>query len=50
LKDWLTERVYRPARSVDPGELLRLITGQDLSPQPWLAYVKNKYSELYGLD
>jgi len=50
LKHWLTERIYRPARSVDPGELLRQVTGEALSPQPWLAYVREKYSELYGLD
>jgi carboxypeptidase Taq len=49
LKDWLVERVYRPARGLDPGDLLRQVTGAELSPQPWLDYVREKYGEIYGL-
>lgn len=50
LRQWLTERVYRPARSVDPGQLLRQVTGRELSPQPFLAYIRGKYGEIYGLS
>lgn len=49
LKDWLTERVYRPGRSLDPGELIVAVTGEPLSPEPFLAYVKAKYGEIYDL-
>ena len=50
LREWLTERIYRPARSLDPGDLMLRVTGQELSPQPFLAYVREKYGDIYGMN
>ncbi|MFA7331609.1 MAG: carboxypeptidase M32 [Candidatus Delongbacteria bacterium] len=50
LKDWLTDKVYRHGRSLDPAEILRQATGRELSPQPFLQYVREKYGEIYGLE
>jgi carboxypeptidase Taq len=50
LKAWLTEKVYRHGRSLDPAEILLQATGRELSPQPFLSYVREKYGEIYGLE
>jgi carboxypeptidase Taq len=48
LKAWLTEKVYRHGRALDPAEVLHGATGRALTPQPFLAYVREKYGEIYG--
>jgi carboxypeptidase Taq len=40
--------VYCWGRRLDPGDLLKKITGEELSVQPFLDYLEGKYSELYG--
>ncbi len=49
LKGWLNEKVHRPGQQFRAGELCRRVTGQPLSCRPLLAYLRNKYSGLYGL-
>jgi carboxypeptidase Taq len=49
LLSWLTENVYRYGRAYLPDELLQRATGEALNPAPYLAYLNDKYSELYGL-
>jgi carboxypeptidase Taq len=47
LKAWLSERIYRPGRSLDAGELIEAVTGETLSPKPFMTYVRRKYGEIY---
>jgi carboxypeptidase Taq len=49
LKGWLNEKVHRPGHRYRAGELCERVTGKPLSPEPLLAYLKNKYAPLYGL-
>ncbi len=49
LRGWLGENVHRHGRRLDPAELLRRATGQELDPQPLLDYLREKYTALYGL-
>ena len=49
LRDWLTENIYRHGRTYSPRELLERTTGGGLDPQPYLEYLTDKYSRLYGL-
>jgi carboxypeptidase Taq len=49
VRDWLGEHVHAHGRVLDPPELLRRATGQDLDPDPLLAYLREKYGALYGL-
>ena len=49
LRDWLTENIYRFGRTYSPVELLERTTGGGLDPQPYLEYLTDKYSRLYGL-
>ena len=44
---WLTENVYRHGRAFSPEELLVRATGNGLSVGPYLAYLKEKYSDLF---
>ena len=47
LLNWLTENIYRYGRAYSPGELLLNATGQELSTLPFIAYLNDKYGELY---
>ncbi len=49
LRDWLTDNVCRHGRRYSRDELLRRATGGPLDPQPYLRYLTDKYSALYGL-
>ncbi|MFZ0216282.1 MAG: carboxypeptidase M32 [Candidatus Dormiibacterota bacterium] len=49
LHGWLLEHVYRHGRKFTPNELLQRITGEPISARHWVAYVKRKFGELYGL-
>jgi carboxypeptidase Taq len=43
LHSWLKENIYQHGSSLFPQELIRRVTGQDLSSEPFLAYLKRKY-------
>jgi carboxypeptidase Taq len=48
LRGWLTDRIHRHGQRYRAPELCRRATGRDLSPQPFLDYLKAKYEPLYG--
>ncbi len=50
LKDWLSHKVYRHGRCLDPGELMQEVTGAGLSVKPFMDYIRTKYSDIYELD
>ena len=47
---WLRTHVHRWGRSKPAGEILRDATGSTLDAGPWLAYARQKFGALYGLD
>jgi carboxypeptidase Taq len=47
---WLTEKIYVKASSQAPRDLVTGVCGDYLNPNPWLEYVEEKYSGLYGLN
>ena len=49
LLGWLQTNLYRHGRKFTPNELLERIAGQPLSTAPWIAYVRQKFGDLYGL-
>ncbi len=49
LREWLREHVHRHGRALEPVELLRRATGEQLDPQPLLDQLTSKYRRLYGL-
>lgn len=48
LHGWLKENLYRHGRKYRPNEIVERIAG-GLSVQPYLAYLREKYGELYRL-
>lgn len=47
---WMRQHVHAAGNSLFPGEVLERATGQPLSAAPYLAYLRAKYGELYGLE
>jgi carboxypeptidase Taq len=48
LREWLNDNIYRWGCRLEPAELLRKITGEKLSVIPFLEYIEEKYTKLYG--
>ncbi len=49
LRAYMLENVHRHGRRYSRSDLLVRATGRKLDPEPYLAHLKTKYSELYGL-
>ncbi len=48
VKDWLVKNVYIYGDLYDPPDFIRKITGKELSVEPFLNYLNEKYSGIYG--
>jgi len=49
LLGWLREKVHRHGAKFEPQELVQRVTGSKIDPQPYVGYLKKKYSDIYGL-
>src|SRR5262249_23856675 len=49
LHGWLTENIYRHGRKFTPDEIVERATGSPMRMEPFLAYLRGKYGELYRL-
>jgi len=49
LLNWLRENVHQPGRKYTPTELMKQVTGTDLTAANYVAYIKAKYSDIYGI-
>jgi len=49
LREWLRERVHRHGAKFEAGQLLQRVTGAQISVGPFIAYLKRKLSDVYGL-
>jgi carboxypeptidase Taq len=48
IRAWLTKNVHSYGDLYDPADLMLRITGKKLDAEPYLEYLRRKYSELYG--
>ncbi len=48
IKDWLTENVYGYANLYDPEDLVKHVTGRGLTVEPFIEYLDEKFSRIYG--
>jgi carboxypeptidase Taq len=48
VKNWLIKNVHSYGDLYDPPDLIRKITGKELNVKPYLNYLNEKYSKLYG--
>lgn len=46
---WLREKIHRFGRMYAPEELCQRVTGEKLSPTPFLRYIEEKYAQVYRL-
>ena len=44
---WLSENIHKWGRRLEPAELLKKVTGESLSVEPFLSYIEGKYLGLY---
>jgi len=49
LHRWLGDNVYRHGRKYPPSELIKLATGSPMRIEPYIAYLRGKYGEIYQL-
>lgn len=50
VKDWLNEKIHRQGRLYTPQQLVERVTGEPLSPDYFIDYLKDKYRDIYQLD
>lgn len=48
LREWLQANVYHWGRSISAPEIIEWMTKDTISPEPWLKYIRKKYSTIYG--
>ena len=49
LLGWLRQRVHRHGRKFLPMEIIKRATGMELTPEPYLRYLRSKFSDVYGV-
>jgi carboxypeptidase Taq len=47
-KQWLAKNVHTQGNLYDPADLIKRITGKELTVKPYLNYLNGKFSKLYG--
>ncbi len=50
LLNWLREKVHQVGRRRTAPQLIKDISGKDLSSEPFINYLKNKFGGLYGVE
>ena len=45
---WMTQNIHKKGRLYDASELIEHVTGEKISSQPYIDYLKDKFSNLYG--
>src|ERR1044071_5088869 len=49
LLGWLRKNVHRYGQKYEPQQLVEMVTGSKITPEPYIRYLTKKYSEIYGL-
>ncbi len=47
LKDWLVKNIHQLGNRYDPLDLIKHVTGEELTPKYFLKYLREKYSQFY---
>ncbi|MBN2116415.1 MAG: carboxypeptidase M32 [Anaerolineales bacterium] len=46
---WLRRNIHQHGQKYEPQQLVEKVTGSKITPEPYVRYLKKKYSEIYGL-
>jgi carboxypeptidase Taq len=49
LLTWLRENVHQHGSKYKPMDLVKKVTGQTLTPEPYIRYLRSKFGEIYSL-
>jgi len=49
LREWLRDRLHRHGRKFTPKETLARVVGGAIDPEPYLRYLRDKVTDVYGL-
>lgn len=49
ITEWLSEKIYRHGQRYTTSELIRRATGEELTVEYYVEYVREKYADIYGL-
>ncbi|MBI5866433.1 MAG: carboxypeptidase M32, partial [Planctomycetes bacterium] len=49
LREWLREKIHRQGKRYRATELVKVVTGCELSHEPFIEYLETKFKPLYGL-
>jgi carboxypeptidase Taq len=49
LFSWMRDKIHTPGARYTPAEHVQRVTGGPIQTAPFLAYVKDKYTDIYGL-
>jgi carboxypeptidase Taq len=49
LLGWLRKNVHQYGQKYEPQQLVEMVTGSRITPEPYVRYLTKKYSEIYGL-
>jgi len=50
IRDWLCQEIHRFGRQYLPDQIIQKVTGRPLSEEPFVAYLRHKYTSLYRLS
>lgn len=46
---WLRSKIHQHGAKFEPQQLVKEVTGTTITPEPYIRYLKSKYSEIYQL-
>ncbi|ACR80515.1 MULTISPECIES: carboxypeptidase M32 [Kosmotoga] len=49
LIEWLRENIHRHGKKYLPEELIKISTGEELNPEYFIRYIKEKYTKIYEI-
>ncbi|HUE98698.1 MAG TPA: carboxypeptidase M32 [Anaerolineales bacterium] len=48
LLGWLRKNIHQHGQKYEPQQLVEMVTGSRITPEPYIRYLTKKYSEIYG--
>lgn len=49
LYDWLHDKIFQHGSKFEPAELIKRVTGLELTAEPYVRYLQTKFSQIYQL-
>jgi len=46
---WLRKNIHQHGHKYEPQQLVEMVTGSKITPEPYVRYLTKKYGEIYGL-